>query len=166
MFYIMLIYFFIGVKSQNFLREASLNISICQLKDSLISETNFYEDIRMKLINDSMLNIFNLFDTLIFIETYDLVGGTFIGEIWDGVNKSLTYTFHNGKFVFNEPSVFTNYTKQLIKKWDVESIKFEEKANVTISPYTILGSRIVRVNNSIKVDCIKFKEFFSLERDR
>lgn len=153
-------------KSQDILREAASLMHNCQLNNNLISKDTCYEDLLLKLINNGKLNMFNSFDTLIHLETYNIEGGSFYGEIWDGRNKNITYTFRNGKFVFNEPSTFTNYMKQLIKEWDVDTIRYEEKTNVTLSPYIIVGSRIIKFKNSMKVDCIKFKEFFSLERDR
>ena len=166
--YLVLMAAFTDIKSQDALKEMSLKISECQAKEGIRCEgEDYYNNVRIKLIETGMLRLFDKVDTLFFLETYDIESGKYYGEIWGVNDKRLTFIFNQIDFTFNEPSIFTAYTRKLIDKWDVQSIRLEEKSNSTLTnPFLILGSRVINLNGTFKVDCIKFKEFFLLERDR
>ena len=159
---------FTDIKSQDIFKEISLQISECQTKEGIRCKgEDYYNNVRIKLVESGMLSLFDKVDTLYFLETYDIESGKYYGEIWNSENKCLTFIFNQGKFVFNGPSIFTAYTKKLIEEWDLPTIRLEEKTNSTmINPLLILGSRVINLNEIFRVDCIKFKEFFLLERDR
>lgn len=166
-FSIILILNFNNGCTKDTMKEVSLAISKQQLKEKLRSKVEDpFNDIRMKLIESDHLNDFQNCDTLFFLETYEYESGTFYGRIWN-LKTSLDYTYHQGKFSFGKNDVFTSYACELVEKWDIKTIRKEEKENSTmINPFFINGSRVILKENKIKVDCIGFDEFFLLERDK
>lgn len=105
-------------------------------------------------------------DTVYMLESFDITNGSYYGRIWNN-QIIINYTYHNGAFDFEDVSTFTKYTCSLIEKWDTKSIRKEEKANSSLtSPLMIFGSIVTSKGNKIKAKCIRFKEFYLLERDR
>lgn len=148
-------------------KEVSLAISKKQLKEDLRKKgKDYYHTIRMELIEMGKLKPLKDNDTLFFLETYEYETGVFYGKIWNA-KTSVSYSYKQGEFSFDENEVFTAFTCELIENWDVKTIRKEEKENSTMtSPFFIYGTRVVVEEKDIKVDCIGFNEFFSLDRDR
>ena len=153
--------------TQDILKDMSTELSSFQLEQRLRNDDkDYYHDIRIKLIESGKLNAFEKSDTIFILESYDIESATFYGEIWSP-QANQVYTYNQGNFYYDEGSVFTNYTKKLIQEWNTKEIRLEEKNNSKMSnPLQIYGSRIVRLKNELKIDCLVFKEFFLLERDR
>ena len=87
------------------------------------------------------------------------------GKIWSTKAK-INYTYKQGTFNFGENDVFCDFTCKLLEKWDIKTIRKEEAQNSTMtSPFFIYGTRAIINNEAIKIDCIGFNEFFSLEKD-
>lgn len=153
--------------TQDILIDMSERLSSYQLEKELRSSgKDSYHDIRIELIKSGKLDAFEKSDTLFILESYDIESATFYGEIWSS-QANQVYAYSQGSFYFDEESVFTDYTKKLIQEWDTKAIRQEEKNNSKMTnPLQIYGSRIVRFKNEFKIDCLAFKEFFLLERDR
>lgn len=154
--------------SQNNLKEISEKIIECQLSNEIKKKTptNTYHEIRMDLINNEKLGFIKSIDTIYILETYSYEIEIFYGNIWNGTSK-LEYSYNKNKFDFNIGKIFSNYTIELIENWDIETIRYEERNNSTMTnPNLIYGTRVIRNESEIDVDCICFDEFFLLERDR
>lgn len=153
------------VYEKSILKEVSLAISKEQLKEDLRTKgEDYYHTIRTKLIELDSLDIFQNSDTLFLLETYEYETGTFYGKIWS-TKTIINYTYKLGTFNFGESSVFSDFTCDLLEKWDIKTIREEEMQNSTMtSPFFIYGTRAIIKDEAVKVECIGFKEFFSLEK--
>ncbi|WP_430899030.1 MULTISPECIES: hypothetical protein [unclassified Paraflavitalea] len=122
--------------------------------------------LRTKLHNDGKLNFINsVFDTLYILETYEIESGTYTGRIWNG-KSVLNYTYNRNTFSFEQQNLFTTYIVKLIQSWDTTAIRKEENINASILPEKYInGTRVFIANTKTQIECIKFKEFFKLERD-
>jgi hypothetical protein len=147
----------------------SKNISDCQLKEGIRKEDkeDYYHDIRIKLNDLGQLKFVEKSDTLFLLESYNIENGSFYGKIWNTHSNKVEYIYNQGKFDFNPDKIFTNYMCFLISKWNINSIREEEKKNSTMTnPLLIFGSRIIKKGSDYNIDCIMFNEFFNLERDK
>ena len=126
-----------------------------------------FHSLRTKLYNEGKLNFINSdFDTLYILETYEIESGTYAGRIWNR-KDALNYTYNKNSFSFNQQKLFTDYTVQLIQNWDTVGIRMEGNINATNLPEKYInGTRVFIANAKTGIECIKFKEFFKLERDR
>jgi len=165
--FVMTLSFFTSGCAQGTFKDVSSMLSKYQLEKGLRSgDKDYYHEIRTKLIETNKLDVFEKFDTLFILEAYDMENANFYCEIWTS-NKHLVYTYNRGSFNFDEESVYTAYTRKLIQEWNTEEIRREEQTNSTMTnPLQIYGSRILRNGEKFKIDCLVFKEFFLLERDR
>ncbi|GAB6010277.1 hypothetical protein [Dysgonomonas reticulitermitis] len=85
---------------------------------------------------------------------------------WNKVD-TISYTNETGSFELTSKLLFTKKMMQLVSDWDIKRIKEEENLNSNLLPNeTIYATRIVFSNKKYKIDCISFKDFFNLERDR
>ncbi len=151
---------------ENILKKVSIAISKEQLKEGLRKDDkDYYHGIRTELIKMDSLDIFQNSETLFFLETYEYESGTFYGKIWN-TRVQISYTYNQGVFNFGERSVFSDFTCELIERWDIEAIRKEENENPSMNnPFLIYGTRVIMNNQDLKVDCIGFNEIFLLERD-
>lgn len=126
-----------------------------------------FNELRTKLYNEGRLNFINSnLDTLYLLESYEIESGTYVSRIWNK-NGFLNYTYTKGNFSFDQQQLFTNFTVQLVQKWDTATIKKEESVNaISLPEKYINATRVFMVKKKTKINCIKFKEFFKLERDR
>lgn len=128
--------------------------------------TSFHE-LRTKLYNEGKLNFINAdLDTLYILESYEFQSGTFISRIWNR-KDALNYTYNRNTFSFDQQKFFTDYTVQLVRNWDTTAIRKEESINASSLPERYINATLVFIENKkTRIQCIKFKEFFKLERDR
>ena len=128
--------------------------------------TSFHE-LRTKLYNEGRLNFINSdFDTLYILESYEIESGTYVSRIWNKKDV-LNYTYSRNSFSFDQQKLFTDYTIQLVQNWDTATIRKEENVNANSLPEKYINAtRVFIANAKAKIECIKFKEFFKLERDR
>lgn|GEM_PF-1259939 len=163
-----IIFFGSNTYSQDMFKTISKKLYKCQLRikpKEKDLKSSFYE-IRMKMDSLNKFNSFEHEDTIYFLESYGIEDGTYYGKIWSK-NNEIEYTYYQGNFDFNQEKVFTQYTCKLIEAWNIAAIHNEENINSTMtSPLTIFGSKIILKKSKIKVKCVKFKEFYNLERDR
>jgi hypothetical protein len=126
-----------------------------------------FHSLRTKLYNEGKLDFINSdFDTLYILETYEIESGTYIGRIWNR-KDALNYSYSKSSFSFDQQKLFTTYTVQLVQNWDTAAIRMEEITNANKLPEKyITGNRVFIVNAKTEIECIKFKEFLKLERDR
>ncbi|MFV0507244.1 MAG: hypothetical protein ACK5L5_11195 [Bacteroidales bacterium] len=106
------------------------------------------------------------FDTLYILEAYDIVTGIFYYKIWnENLYIDFTYTLQNG-FVFDTKGSYTKYMCELVEKWNIPSIRKEERENSDIAGgHIVYASMVIRKKKKYKVKSIVFKEFFNLKRD-
>jgi len=126
-----------------------------------------FHDLWIKLYNDGKLDFLNKgFDTLYLLESYDVESGSYLGTIWNG-KGTLNYSYNRGTFKVEPQHPFTAYTIQLIEKWDTVTLRNEERINaVKLPERNISGVRVIKQGTKMSIDCIGFKEFFRLDRDR
>lgn len=143
-----------------------------QVEKKCIGERNkwggeSFHSLRTKLYNDGKLNFINFdFDTLYILESYEIESGNYMGRIWNR-RGTLNYTYNKNSFSFDQQKLFTNHTVQLIQNWDTAAIRNEESINANKLPEkNINATRVFITNKKSEIECIKFKEFFKLERDR
>jgi hypothetical protein len=125
-----------------------------------------FHDLRVKLFDSGKLNFVNFNeDTLYLLETYDIQSGGYHGRIWNKNNYIQYVYFYNSGFNYYEKTMFTEFTIDLIQRWDIDGIREEERLNSGWTPvYLIYGSRII-FSNKPKIDYLKFKRFFNSKRD-
>ncbi|HEY0065717.1 MAG TPA: hypothetical protein VGB46_00090 [Flavisolibacter sp.] len=128
--------------------------------------TETYHSVRAKLHESGKLSFTEPgFDTLFLLEKYEIETGKYIGRIWNR-GGSVSYEYSRGKFSYRE-NLFTGHTVYLVEKWDTLSIRKEETENATIMPERrINAARVINHKGKLKIDCMSFREFFKLERDR
>ena len=138
----------------------------CESKDNTWSGVSFHS-LRTKLHNEGKLNFINIdLDTLYLLESYEIENGTYIGRIWNA-KSSINYAYTKNNFSYNSTKLYTEYTVNLIQKWDTLRIRKEETENAnSLHEKYINGARIFISKGNAQIECITFKEFFNLERDR
>lgn len=126
---------------------------------------DFFE-IRKRLNSLDKVGFTTKSDTLFLLESYSVENGNYYGLIWNTLEK-VGYIYNNKKFEFGVDEIFTNYTCKLVQTWDTKSIRQEERINSTmINPRNIYATRVIKNKGVLKIDCIMFKEFFLIDRDR
>jgi hypothetical protein len=120
-----------------------------------------FHKLRTKLYNEGKLNFINSnLDTLYLLETYEIESGTYMGRIWNK-KDALNYSYSKNIFSFDQKMIFTSYTVQLVQNWDIASILNEEKINAYRLPEKYInGTKVFIANKKIRIECIKFKDFF------
>jgi hypothetical protein len=105
-------------------------------------------------------------DTLFILESFHYETGEYFGQIWS-TKGEVSYVYNNNQFNTDNQRIFSSYMTMLVEKWDLTSIKVEEKHNSNMLPNNpIIATRVIISNSSILIDCIRFNDFFKLERDR
>jgi hypothetical protein len=127
---------------------------------------DYFLDIRKKLYSSGKLGFITKSDTLFLIESRSIDDGNFYGKIWSTYGK-VEYTYSNRKFDFNANQNYTNYMCKLVNEWDTLTIRREEEKNSTMAtPRNIYATRVIKTNEDVIIDCILFRDFFLLFRDR
>ena len=126
-----------------------------------------FHDLRTELYNQGKLNFINWNnDTVFILESYELQSGTYNGRIWNKAD-TISYTYYKNTFSFDPQQLFTDYTIHLVQDWDTTSIRTEENANAIHTPeQNIYATRVLITPSNTRIECIRFKAFFKLERDR
>ena len=126
-----------------------------------------FHDLRTKLYKMGRLNfINNKKDTLFFLESYEVEGGVYFGRIWNRKGK-VEYKYNRGEFDFDNAKAFTNFMIDVVQRWDTVQIRNEERLNGNQLPErSVKAVKIINDSSRVKFDCILFKNFFQLERDR
>ncbi|GHV35805.1 hypothetical protein FACS1894178_6160 [Bacteroidia bacterium] len=105
-------------------------------------------------------------DTLYLLSAISNEGNHYF-SIW---NTKDTLTYNKG-LIPNMVRVhnigFTKYIMKLVSEWNINGIRYEERINNSIiSPATIYATKIIINNENTSIDCVRFEEFYNLERDR
>ncbi len=126
-----------------------------------------FHALRTQLYKEGKLGFLSSgFDTLYILESYDIESGNYIGRLWNE-NGTVSYTYHNNSFSFEQSNLFTDYTIQLVQNWDTVGIRREENRNgVNLPERYITASRVIGRDKEFEIVCIKFKDFFDPKRDR
>ncbi len=126
-----------------------------------------FHALRTQLYKEGKLGFLSSgFDTLYVLESYDIESGNYIGRLWNE-KGTVSYTYHNNHFSFEQSSLFTDYTIQLVQNWDTIGIRREENINaINLRERYINASRVISRNKEFETTCIKFKDFFDPKRDR
>jgi len=114
-------------------------------------------------------------DTLFLLENENDYSSPMITlTLW---NKSDTLTFDSNNCYYNTPNGgknviesneigFTKYMMKLVSEWNVEEIKKEDKLNgASLPQYWVIATRIIINGKKYKIDLIRFKDFFNIQRD-
>lgn len=108
-------------------------------------------------------------DTIYIFEWHsDGSDESIISEIWNQ-DKVISYEQKNKNDTliksYEATTFFTKHMKKLALNWDVNLIKEEEQKNGTIPIDYIYLTRIVSQGKRVEIKCIRFRNFFLLERD-
>lgn len=129
----------------------------------------FYPDITYKFRNNikdmfSFIDFNSKLDTIYVLESYNLESGSLYQSVWTKKEK-VEFKVENSKVeVVSNPFITRLYS--MVEKWDTSIIKLEEeKHSKLLDGSQMLGARIILINGNLKMDCIKFKEFFDLKKD-
>jgi len=165
---VLVLLFGYNLYSQHMLSRVSKKVYKCQLKISPREKDLKYSfhKIRLKIDSLNLLDSIKNIDTLYLMESYSLEDGTFFGRIWTK-NYAIEYVYYRGEFDFSKNNIYTKYTCKLIENWNISALRNEEKKSaIMTSPHKIFGSRVVINNRKTRTNCIRFNEFYELERDR
>lgn len=84
---------------------------------------------------------------------------------WNRVD-TISYTNTEDKPGYVSNLLFTKYMMGLVSQWNILKIKEEEKVNSSLIPKEpVYATRIIIRKNTYKVECVRFNDFFNLERD-
>lgn len=163
---ILLISYSINGMSQSF-NSISKKISKYEFSTGLRKvKKDYFFHIRKQLNSLDKLDFITKSDTLFLLESYSVENGNFYGLVWNAFDK-VGYIYNNKKFEFDVSKIFTDYTRELVQGWDTTSIRQEERTNSTMTnPRNIYATRVIKSKDVLKIDCIMFKEFFLIDRDR
>lgn len=157
--------FNISCKSQS---SIAVSDNIYQIQKSEFGDNIFIKALknyRMQSHWFDKLEHSNTNDTIYILE-HPGIQGNYDFTFWNRVD-TLSYTNETGSFEFINKSLFTKKMMQLVSDWDIKGIKEEENINSNLLPNeTTYATRVVFSNKKYKIDCISFKDFFNLERDR
>lgn len=125
-----------------------------------------FHDLRVKLFDSGKLNFVNFMeDTIYILEAYDVQSGSYHGRLWNRSGYIQYIYYYKTGFNFNEKTMFTKFTIDLIQRWDIASIREEERLYSGWTPvFLIYGSRII-FRDKPQIDWLKFKRFFNSKRD-
>ena len=127
---------------------------------------DYFFDIRKKLNSLDKLDFITKSDTLFLLESCSIENGSFYGIVWN-IFDFVEYAYNNKKFEFDVNKIYTDYTRKLVQDWDTTSIRREERINSTLTnPRNIYATRVIKSKGVLKIDCMMFKEFFLIDRDR
>lgn len=155
-----------GCKQQLNLVKVANNIYMNQIQafgDTMLLEglqvyrekSNMLERLRYSTVND----------TVFALEMLGFQGDLYL-TYWNKVD-TISYTNTEGKPEYVSNLLFTKHMMGLVSQWDILKMKEEEKVNFSlISKEPVYATRIIIRKNTYKVECIRFNDFFNLERDR
>jgi hypothetical protein len=158
----------------------SQKISFPALSDKIFSQnggindksamklSTYKRDARMKIYqSDSAYFLKEKIDTLYLLEGYNIETGTFYGTIWNR-QKSISYNYFKRHLALQKESTFTDYQVQLITRWDIATLRKEEKTsgNWFDNNLQLNGLRCYKKGNDWQVDEIYFKNFYDPKRDK
>lgn len=146
--------------------KVSKKISKCQLENGIRKPGfNGFFQIRAELESYSKTTFFPKVDTMYIIESYDIQSGQFFTQIlYNETSRNYIYQRHH--FTFNDENIFDEYMTELVKKWDIETIRKEENASFLIPQDQIYASRVIYSKHKILVECLSFKDFYNPEKSR
>lgn len=155
-----------GCKQQLNLVKVANNIYMNQIQ--AFGDTMLLEGIQVYRAKSNMLERLRYStanDTVFALEMLGFQGDLYL-TYWDKVD-TISYTNTEGKPEYVSNLLFTKYMMGLVSQWDILKMKEEEKVNSSlISKEPVYATRIVIRKNTYKVECIRFNDFFNLERDR
>ena len=107
-------------------------------------------------------------DTIFIIES--LGDGSDMNLVSFGWNRSDTISCKSSdmgeSYDISHRQMFSDHMMKLITDWDVENLKKEGDINPLIPQYINCATRIIFNGKKYEINCICFKDFFNLERDR
>lgn len=96
----------------------------------------------------------------IFILELPGIQGNYDFTFWNK-KDTLSYTNFSGSFEFIKESLFTNEMMNLASRWDISIIKKKEDNSPKLLPSEfIYATRIIIKDGNLKIDCIRFKDFY------
>lgn len=130
-------------------------------------ECSIYPKLSLKQRNEVVekINFINYHsDTVYYLESFYFETGTTYSAIWTN-NGKIEYK-GDGKTVEIGDDFFIKRLYPMIEKWDTITIRSEEKKSINrIETGTIVGTRIILEREKVNMQCIKFFEFFDVEKD-
>lgn len=104
-------------------------------------------------------------DTIFLLESYDIETGIFNNAIWTDKGK-IEYESFSGNITVSDNNYFIERLYQMIECWDSTTIRQEEeKSSNMLGREMMFGARIVINKGELDIQCIRFNEFFDLQKD-
>lgn len=117
-------------------------------------KANILEKLRYSTVND----------TLFVLEMLGFQGDLYL-TYWNKAD-TISYTNRAGEPEYMNNTLFSKYMMQLVSQWNVQGIREEEKVNSSLLPNEpVYATRIIIQKNKYKIKCIRFDDFFNLNRD-
>ena len=162
LFYAMLTFILLGCDTQKHVHNSKIyeDMYVCQGDQDIIGKSiNFYRK-QIDYLNKFEYSSKN--DTVYILEMCGVQGNILI-TIWNK-NKTLSYTNEQGSFESKDEALFTKYMMTLVSEWNISEIRKEEEINSNILPSELIyATKVVFNKGEYHIDCICFKDFFSIE---
>ena len=130
---------------------------------------NHYYNLRKK---SGYLNRFSPIvnsDTIFIIDYYGHLNHSMLSSIvWNRIDTIICASEDNGQtYNYEKGRLFTKYMIKLVGEWNISEIKREEDINGgSIPQFHDCATRIIFNEKKYKIDCLYFKDFFDINRDR
>lgn len=104
-------------------------------------------------------------DTIYFLESFDITTSVFYRAIWTSKGK-IEYKSQGNNILEYGEGYFINRLYGLIEKWDTTTIRYEENRISINDASMMFGMRVFISNRQPNAECINFKEFFDILKDK
>ena len=107
-------------------------------------------------------------DTFYMIESYTSPYNNYFLIIWNRIDTASFYATAAERILHKKPDVlYPSCEMQLVGKWDIKGIRYEEdKHSDILGGGVSYATRIIIKRNKYKISCIRYKMFWSYERDK
>jgi hypothetical protein len=107
-------------------------------------------------------------DTIFILELPGIQGDIYF-TFWnkkDTLSYTSAYPNSTGEYKIVKEVIFTKYMMKLVSEWNISEIRKEEEINSNLLPSEfVYATRIIVKNKKYKIECIRFDDFYNLERD-
>jgi len=104
-------------------------------------------------------------DTIYFLESFDITTSVFYRAIWTSKGK-IEYKSQGNNILEYGEGYFINRLYGLIEKWDTTTIRYEENRISINGASMMFGMRVFISNSHPIAECVNFKEFFDIQKDK
>lgn len=161
LFYALHIFILLGCGTQKHVYNSKIYevMYVCQGDQDIIGKSlNLYRK-QLDYLNKFEYSSKN--DTVYILEMCGVQGNVLV-TIWNK-NKTLSYTNEQGSFESKNEALFTKYMMTLVSEWNIPEIRKEESNSNILPSELIYATKVVFNKGRYCIDCICFKDFFSIK---